>query len=331
MKKLLLVLSLSCLILSAACSNTTSTASTDQPVEQNKETATTPEASATTTPDAQSLGDPAKIDELVKLFPAQQPAKVATVSVTLSEMLSILGVMPVGVPESMNPLPAEFDKVTRVGSALKPDAEQIVNVQADVVIGPSSIKDSLEKTLGNIKNPRVYLPTDSYDDLKLTLEALGKVFGKEAEAEKFLTELQQKESKAIAASEGKTAPKVLFLFGSAESFMLMNETTYVGDLAKKLQATNVVSSVLKSTESYIPLDMEQVVTANPDIILLVSHGDPEAGLKAFEDEVKKNGAWEKMNAYKNHKVQALDYSLFGSASIQKAPDALTKLSDVLYQ
>jgi iron complex transport system substrate-binding protein len=214
---------------------------------------------------------------------------------------------------------------------LKPDAEQIVNVQADVVIGPSSIKDSLEKTLGNIKIPRVYLPTDSYDDLKLTLEALGKVFGKEAEAEKFLTELQQKESKAIAASEGKTAPKVMFLFGSAESFMLMNETTYVGDLAKKLQATNVVSSVLKSTESYIPLDMEQVVTANPDIILLVSHGDPEAGLKAFEDEVKKNGAWEKMNAYKNHKVQALEYSLFGSASIQKAPDALTKLSDVLYQ
>lgn len=100
---------------------------------------------------------------------------------------------------------------------------------------------------------------------------------------------------------------------------------------ENLGGTNVVTDVLKSTETYTPMDMENVVTANPDIILLVAHGDPTAVAKKFEEDVKTNGAWDKLNAFKNDKLISLDYSLFGIASLPKAVTAYTELAGIMYK
>ncbi|WP_454192481.1 ABC transporter substrate-binding protein [Paenibacillus sp. Marseille-Q7038] len=112
--------------------------------------------------------------------------------------------------------------------------------------------------------------------------------------------------------------------------MLMNEDTFAGSLAKNLGATNVLTDTMQSTETYVPFNMESVVEANPDVILLVAHGDAEAVAKKFEEDVKKNGAWEKMSAFKNGKMKTLDYNLFGVASLSKTPEAYKALSSVLY-
>ncbi|CAM4079488.1 ferrichrome ABC transporter substrate-binding protein [Bacillus manliponensis] len=271
------------------------------------------------------------IETLVKQFPSEQPKSIVTTSVSIAEMLHILDVKPVGLPTTTHKLPEGFDQITQIGSAIEPDVEKIVSLQPDIVVGPESIKDSLEKkiTNGNVKT--AYLPTDSYEDLIVSFEALGKALGKEKEANKYLADLEKKEKAILKDLEGKKAPKVMVLFGSGESFMLMNETTYVGSLVKKLGAQNIVTEQLKTKESYVPLNMEDVITANPDAILLVSHGDPKAALEQFKTDVKNNGAWEKLNAFKNDKVQALDYSTFGYASIEKAPVGLEQLSEILYK
>ncbi|SFT26645.1 helical backbone metal receptor [Paenibacillus sp. BC26] len=274
--------------------------------------------------------DEAKAAELQAKFGDKKPEKVVVASVAIAELLDALGVMPVGVPTSMSALPAAFDNVQKIGSALKPDAEVITSLEPDVVLGPASIQDSLDKQLGSAKLNMVYIPTDSLEELTLSTVVLGHVFGQEQKATDLVNGLATAEAAAVKQAEGQTQPKVMFLFGSAESFMLMNESTYAGSMAKKLGASNVVSDVLKSQETYVPLDMESVVTANPDVILLVAHGDPEAAKKAFEDDVKKNGAWEKLNAFKNNRVEALDYNLFGITSITKAASAYQELASKLY-
>lgn len=48
-----------------------------------------------------------------------------------------------------------------------------------------------------------------------------------------------------------------------------------------------MSEGLKLTEAYVPFNMESIVAANPDVILLVAHGDPDAVAKKFEEDVKK--------------------------------------------
>ncbi|WP_409340885.1 ABC transporter substrate-binding protein [Paenibacillus sp. MBLB4367] len=274
--------------------------------------------------------DETKAAELQAQFGQQAPAKVVSASVAIAEILNTLGIMPVGVPTSTIALADELKNVQKIGSALKPDVEQVTKLQPDVVLGPSSIKDSLEKQFKPANLKTAYIPTDSLEELKLSMVVLSRVFKQEQKANDFFAKLDKQESDALAVAKGKTAPKVMFLFGSAESFMLMNENTFPGSLAKKLGASNVVSDVLKSKETYVALNMENVVTANPDVILLVAHGDPDAAIKKFEEDVKKNGAWEKLNAFKNSKVKALDYNTFGVASIVKAPDAYKELAAKLF-
>ncbi|MBK3496693.1 ABC transporter substrate-binding protein [Viridibacillus sp. YIM B01967] len=272
-----------------------------------------------------------KLEKLLKQFPSEQPNSVVTTSVSIAEMLNILDVKPVGLPISTHKLPEGFDKIAQIGSPIEPDVEKIVSLKPDIVIGPESIQDSLEKKIKNGKVATAYIPTDSYEDLKISFEVLGKTLQKEEVAKEYLTQLEEKETAVLEDVKGKDSSKVMVLFGSGESFMLMSEKTYVGSLVKKLGAKNIVNEAKKSTEAYVPMNMEDVIVSNPDAILLVSHGDPTAALEQFKAEVKKNGAWEKLNAFKEDRVQALDYQIFGYASIVKATDGLEQLNEILYK
>ncbi|MGZ9583122.1 ABC transporter substrate-binding protein [Paenibacillus marinisediminis] len=274
--------------------------------------------------------DEARLQEILAQFNDKTPAKVVTLSVSISELLGELDVIPVGVPTTSGQLPAAFDQVPRIGSSHKPDLEQIAKLQPDIILVPASLKDSMSNMFAATSLPLAYLPVDSLEELKLTTVALGKVFQQESKAEAFLQTFAQAEHAVLENAKGKTSPSVMLLFGSAESLMFMNEDTYAGSLVNNLGATNVVSDVLKLEETYVPINMENVAAANPDVILLVVHGDPEAAIKAFEEDTKKNGAWEKLNAFQNDKLIALDYDLFGIASIVKAPNAYKELEKILY-
>lgn len=272
----------------------------------------------------------AEMAELLKQFGEQTPARIVTLSVSITEILHELGIEPVGLPTTNSKLPESLAEVPRIGSSHQPDLEQIAKLQPDVVLGPASIKDSMEKKLGPASLPSAYLPVDSLEQLKLSTKTLGRLLGRDDQANAFLQDIERQEREAIEGVKGKPAPKVMFLFGSAEALMLMNDNTFAGSLARNLGAVNVVSEELKLTEAYVPFNMESIVAANPDVILLVAHGDPDAVAKKFEEDVKKNGAWEKLNAFQNGKMATLDFELFGIASIVKAPDAYKEMARTLY-
>ncbi|WP_127586975.1 ABC transporter substrate-binding protein [Paenibacillus koleovorans] len=331
-KKWFLIVSIAALtITTTACGTGTDGGATDQ--KQGAAPSATVSASPTASPSPTTATavkvDEAKVAEVLAQFNNATPAKVVTVSVAIAEILNELGVLPVGVPTTSSKLPAAYDQVPRVGSSHQLNLELIAKQQPDVVLAPSSLKTNLEKTLGSANLKSAFVPVDSLEELKITTVALGKVFKQEAKATAFLENHAKAEAAALELGKGKKAPKVLFLFGSAESLMFMNESTFAGSLAKKLGATNI-STELQLKDAYSPLNMESIVTTNPDIIMLVTHGDPAAAAKKFEEDMKKNGSWEKLNAFKNGKIKTLDYTLFGIASIANAPAAYKELAQVLF-
>lgn len=330
MKKigLKLVLILSLISLATACGNPNDTA-TKSPSQQSGEQST--DMSKKDDPTNVAAVDEKKAAELLAQFGGKTPEKVVTVSVSITEIMNELGVQPVGVPTSSIKLPDAMNQVARIGPPHSPNLEQIAKLQPDAVIGPVSIKDRIDNQLKSASLPGVYLPVDSLEDLKLSTVVLGRLFKQEDKANALLQKVTKEEQEILDQVKGKTGPKVLFLFGSTESLMFMNDNTFAGSLAKKLGATNVASDVFKQKEPYSPLNMESIVAANPDVILLVAHGDPAAAAKKFEEDVKKNGAWEKLNAFKNGKMKTLDYSVFGTASIVKAPEAYEQLAKIFYE
>lgn len=274
--------------------------------------------------------DEAQVEEILSQFDNKTPSTTVTLSVAITELFNALGLPLAGVPTTQSELPEAYQDVQKVGSSHQPDLEVIASLTPDTVLAPESIKDSINKMLEPSGLKGAYLPVDSLDGLKASLVAMGRLYGKEAEAEQVLTSFAEQESEIVKSVEGKEAPSVMFLFGSTDYLMLMNEDTFAGSLARNLGATNVLTETMQSSETYVPFNMESVVEANPDVILLVAHGDAEAVAKKFEEDVKKNGAWEKMSAFKNGKMQTLDYNLFGVASLSKTPDAYKALSSVLY-
>ncbi|WP_042477644.1 ABC transporter substrate-binding protein [Bacillus ndiopicus] len=273
----------------------------------------------------------AETTELLAQFPEKVAEKVITTSVPITEMLQLLNIEPIGVPTSTNPLPVEFDHIQRIGSPMAPDLEVITSLEPELLLGAKSLKSSLDESVKGINLQTAYLPTDSYTDLINSFTALGTYFNKQEEMNKILEALAAKEKQLEEQGKDKELPTVMLTIGTADSFMVMNEKSYVGSLIQKLGAKNIATEVLKATDTYSPLNLEEVVVADPDIILVLASGDHGATEEMFKKEVEKNEVWKKLSAYKNDKIHILDYEVFGVTSIKNAEKALTEISTYFYE
>lgn len=264
-------------------------------------------------------------------FPTTIPENIVTTSVPLTEMLHLLGITPVGVPTSTNPIPTDFDSITKIGSPMSPDLEVISSLQSDLIIGASSLQSSIDQALQGMNLPTAYLPTDSYEDLKLSFKVLGTYFGKEEKMNDVLQSIVAKEKELEAQAQGKELPSVMLVIGTSDSFMVMNDKSYLGSLVERLGADNIAKSVLKADSTYSPMNLEDIVVADPDIVFVLASGDHGANEDKFKQEIKKNSAWQQLSAYKNNKIYMLDYSTFGVTSITNVETALTTIADYFYK
>lgn len=342
MKKLLLLTVIAALSLMTACSSTNSannqskTEGVTNAVVAGDETKDT---NAVEAPEATDTGlslendgvDEALFNEALAQFPATVPERVVTTSVPLTEMLYLLGITPVGVPTSTNPIPADFDTIDKIGSPMAPDLEVVTKLQPDLLLGAESLRSTLDKNLEGIDIDKAYLRTESFDDLKLSLKVLGTYFNKTDEMNAALSKILDKENELSQLAEGKELPSVMLVIGTADSFMVMSEKSYLGSLVKKLGADNIATSALQVTDTYSPINMENIVAADPDIILVLASGDHGATEDKFKKEIEKNETWTKLSAYTNDKIQILDYSVFGVTSILNAETALTEIAKYFYE
>lgn len=246
-------------------------------------------------------------------------------------MLHLLNIVPVGVPTSTNPIPTDFDSVTRVGSPMAPDLEVISNLQTELIIGAGSLQESLDKALEGMNLTTAYLPTDSYEDLKLSFKVLGTYFGKEKEMNEIMQKIVAREQQLEKQAVGKELPSIMLVIGTADSFMVMNDKSYLGSLVERLGADNIATSILKTDSTYSTLNLEEIVVADPDMIFVLASGDHGANEDKFKQEITKNSAWTQLSAYKNDKIHLLDYSVFGVTSIANVDTALTTIADYFYQ
>ncbi|OMD29034.1 hypothetical protein BSK54_29170 [Paenibacillus odorifer] len=314
-----------------AVTNTTANESKEANAAKTTEVANTAEAAGKVYSLENDGVDEALFNEALSQFPAKVPERIVTTSVPLTEMLYLLGITPVGVPTSTNPIPADFETIDRIGSPMAPDLEVVTKLEPDLLLGAESLRSTLDKSLEGIDLQKAYLRTESFEDLKLSLKVLGTYFNKKDEMNAALTKILNKENELSQLAEGKELPSVLLVIGTADSFMVMSEKSYLGSLVKKLGADNIATSVLQVTDTYSPINMENIVAADPDIILVLASGDHGATEDKFKKEIEKNETWTKLSAYANNKINILDYSVFGVTSIINAETALTEIAKYFYE
>ena len=250
---------------------------------------------------------------------------VVATSVAVTEILDKLGVKVSGIPTTSYDLPESTKDATEVGSPMNPDMEIIKSLNPTVVVSVDTLGEDYKKTFTQNNIPSEFVNLTNVDGLKETVKTLGERFDKNDKAAEILKELEDKE--AALNSEEKNDEKVMILFGAPGSVMIGTDKSYVGNLVKICGGNNIFS---EGNSSYMPVNMEEIISKNPDKILVTMHALPEETKKTIEEELAKD-SWKTINAVKNDKIIYLDTEYFGMSANLKAIEALDMLGDILYE
>jgi iron complex transport system substrate-binding protein len=230
--------------------------------------------------------------------PASPPPPAAAqrlISLTPSatEVVAALGSAPalVGVDE-YSEYPPEVKALPKVGSFTTPNLEAIVRLKPTLVI-VDDIHANAAGALHDAGITTVECKMHTLPDVKAALRTVGAKLGKAAEADSVVARIEAAIEAAYAKRPAKR-PRVMMIIdreaGGLGNLIAAGSGTYVDELLAVVGGENVFAA---AGVKYPKISMEEVVRAQPDVILDMSYaGRGAKGLdpwKAAEVPAVKTG------------------------------------------
>ncbi len=130
--------------------------------------------------------------------------------------------------------------------------------------------------------------------------------------------------------DGK-APRVFSMFANASTLEANTSSTVVGGMITAMKATNIVDDWPNTDGAdRLTINLETLVAANPDIIIVQCHAGTDAAEAQVAEVYGSNPVWQSLNAVKNGKVYYLEKSLFHNKPNSRFAEAYQKLAEILY-
>lgn len=234
-------------------------------------------------------------------------SKIISLAPSNTEILFALGAGPnvIGRDE-FSDYPAEAKSLPSVGGSMgKYSLEAIASLQPDLVLAASLNTPEQVKSLEDLKlNVFVLANPTTIDGLYANLATVGTLTGHASEAGKLVDSLKQRvKVVSDAASKGTGALKVFYELDATDPSKpwTAGPGSFIDTLIKMAGGVNVAAA-LKS--DYAQLSQEELIAANPDVILL---GD--AAYNVTADQVAKRAGWGGIKAVQDNKVFSFDDNL----------------------
>lgn len=259
-----------------------------------------------------------------------KPKRIVTLSSSDTEMIYALGGKVVGRPTSLGAvIPAEAASAVEVGSAHGILFEKLATLKPDLVIASPSLatqKSTIEKLGAQV----LFNSHNTYNDIQSSIRLYGKVLGKETTAEELIKDMDRKVGD-LETPDSK--PKTLIVYGAPGSFVIALPTSYPGNFLELAGGSNVAAQFPKmdTMPQYAEVSMERIVAANPDLILLITHGDAAEVKESFKKQFEGNAAWKSLAAIKNDRFEVLPSALFAANPGLRAPEAVKTINQLLLQ
>jgi len=213
-----------------------------------------------------------------------------------------------------------------LGSAHAPSFERLAQADADVVVGDAGIHARLASQVERLGAEMLLLETRSVAATLSDLVRVGARVGARAELARAVAEVRRG---LEALALGRSVP-TLALFGTPGSFFAFTERAWLGDLLTRLNFQ--VMGAGGGDERFpglVALSDEVVATLEPELVVLVAHGEPEAIREAFRRRMAAGGAWRSVRASAGDHVHVLDPDVFGTnpgLALPRAARALVALA-----
>ena len=254
----------------------------------------------------------------------EPPKSIATLNPGIMDILVELGANVTGRPTINAEMSENIKSIQDIGNPHEPSFEQIVALNPEVLIAPTSFQRFAQSiTATGIKV--VYEEMDSIQDIQDTITRYGEVFANEAKAVELNKEMD--EAKAKAAASTKNA---LIVYGAPGTYLAALDSSLYGDILKAAGGNNIASKLpeLDKYPTFANLSAEKIVEGNPQVIMLITHSDPEVVKKGFEKEMSQNATWKNLDAVKNDNIIILPSNLFDNPGTQVV-EALDYMRELL--
>ncbi|HRZ87565.1 MAG TPA: helical backbone metal receptor [bacterium] len=248
------------------------------------------------------------------------PARIVCLSPHITEEIFMLGAQErlVGCT-TYCVKPDEALRKEKVGAIVDVNLEKIVSLRPDVVLAtgltdPRALKSM--RTLG-IAVELFYQPKN-LDELCGEMARVGKLVGKEQEAQRIVEDVRAKVDRLGAELQGKEKVSVFVEVG-AKPLVTVSEDSYINDLVNRAGGVNIAGGGRTGIYS-----REAVITKNPEVIIIIT-----MGILAEQEKAQ----WMKartLRAARNGRVHLVDAYTIGSLTPVSFVESLEEFVRLLH-
>ncbi|WP_334072729.1 MULTISPECIES: siderophore ABC transporter substrate-binding protein [Paenibacillus] len=264
----------------------------------------------------------------------KNPGKVVVFDYGVLETLDKLGVEVAAVPQASLPTHLkkyEDSKYTNAGTLFEPDFEKLNALEPDVIFISGRSSEAYEEL--NKIAPTIYMGVDTANYMASFTEnvkTLGEIFGKEAEAEKELTALNDS-IKALHDSVSGSGKKGLVILTTGGKVSAYGPGSRFG-IIHDVFGVPAVDENIKADTHGDSISFEYVAEKNPDYLFVVDRDavvteegkQAEPAAKLVENDLVK-----KTNAYKDGHIVYLDanYWYLSGGGLLSVPEMLKEVQE----
>lgn len=256
------------------------------------------------------------------------PEHVVALSNGEMDIIYALGGKLVGRPTtSGKPIIAEAEAVEQIGTTHELDLEKITSVRPDVVLGNAQMNAKDVQTIQGLGAQMVLTEAQAVDDIKSQITLFGEMLQKQEKAKELIAQMEDK----LQTLKTEKTKRVLLVYGAPGTYMAALPNSLSGNILEIAGGENIASDFpsLETYPQYAQLNVERIIEANPEYILLMSHGNPEEVKEGFMKEMEQNAAWNNLDAVKAGNVDILPADLFGTNPGTRVVDAVEYLVKIL--
>lgn len=214
---------------------------------------------------------------------------IVSIAPSNTEILFALGLgdKVVGVTEFCN-YPAEALDIEKVGGFSTVNIERIIELEADIVFGTAGHEEFAEQ-LEVAGIPVVMFKGTTFDVILNDITMVGDICGAEDEAEDLVSSLQTRIDTIKSQTDTiEEKPSVFYMLWN-DPIMSAGPGTFIHEIIEMAGGTNIAGD----TETSWPvLDMESIIIADPDVIILAPHGS--SGVT--REQIMDDPIWATVNA-----------------------------------
>lgn len=251
------------------------------------------------------------------------PQRIVSLAPSLTEQLYLLGMGDniVGVTTQCDQ-PLDAQKKEKIGTLMEPDIEKIVSLKPDLII--ASKEDNKPQVIRKLRNLgiNVYVSGESknFFDICQNFIAIGGIVGEEKRAEEIVKEARKKIG--LIREKTKDLPKIkVFWEYGAKPLITAAKDTFAHEFIELAGGINIVHN---SKVRYPCYSREEVITQNPDIIILVAMGN------VTEEEIKTWQRFKDLKAVREGKIYVVDAPTFCSPTPLTFAKGVRELANYLH-